>query len=134
MADELEKIVISQGEINSGTTFADGSSITVKSGGTLQDAKIPAGTGSLTLEAGAILSNTITIGVNAQITGTVDAGEADINLDLSDRKVEDGTIISNWNNLSSASSVSITVDAVNQDLAFLNIIVAADQGKDRGLA
>gem|GEM_PF-6230609 len=28
----------------------------------------------------------------------------------------------------------LDIDAVNQDLAFLNIIVAADQGKDRGLA
>ena len=28
----------------------------------------------------------------------------------------------------------LDIDAVNQNLAFLNIIVAADQGKDRGLA
>ena len=69
MADELDMIVISSGEISSGEIFGYGDTITVKSGGTLDDAYIPADAQSLTLEAGAILTNSITIGVNTLVQG-----------------------------------------------------------------
>ena len=62
MVDELDVIVISNGEISSGEIFGYGDTITVKSGGTLDDAYIPSSAGSLTLEAGAILTDSITIG------------------------------------------------------------------------
>ena len=111
MADKLDIIVISDGEISSGELFGFGDIITVKSGGTLDDAYIPSSSGSLTLEAGAILTDSITIGVNTLVTGEVNAEEADINLDISERKEEDGALISDWENIASANSVSITVDA-----------------------
>ena len=114
MADELEKIEISNGEISSGEIYGYGDNITVKSGATLDDAYIPSSAGSLTLEAGAILTDTITIGVNTTVEGIVDADEANLNLDISDRKEEDGVLISDWENISSANSISITVDS-NQD-------------------
>ncbi|MBR2509695.1 MAG: hypothetical protein IKB71_08095, partial [Lentisphaeria bacterium] len=114
MADELEKIEISNGEISSGEIYGYGDNITVKSGGTLDDAYIPSSAGSLTLEAGAILTDSITIGVNTTVQGVVNAGKADLNLDISDRKEEDGTLISDWENISSANSISITVNS-NQD-------------------
>ena len=114
MLDELDMVVISNGEISSGEIFGYGDTITVKSGGTLDDAYIPASAGSLTLEAGAILTDTITIGVNTTVQGVVNAGKADINLDISDRKEEDGVLISDWENISSANSISITVNS-NQD-------------------
>ena len=114
MAGEFEEIVISSGEISSGELFDYGDSLTVKSGGTLDDAYIASTAGSFTLEAGAILTDTITIGVNTIVQGEVDADKADIYLDISDRKEEDGTLISDWENISSANSLSITVSS-NQD-------------------
>ena len=105
MADELDMIVISSGEISSGEIFGYGDTITVKSGGTLDDAYIPADAQSLMLEAGAILTDTITIGVNTLVQGIIDADEADINLDISDRKEENGILISDWENISSANSL-----------------------------
>ena len=115
MTDELDMIVISNGEISSGEIFGYGDTITVKSGGTLDDAYIPSSAGSLILEAGAILTDTITIGGNTLVQGVVNAGNADINLDISDRKEENGVLISDWSNISSANSLSITVDSSNQD-------------------
>ena len=119
MADELDTIVISKGEISSEEIFSYGDNITVKAGGTLDDAYIPSSAGSLTLEAGAILTDSITIGVNTAVQGVVNAGKADINLDISNRKEEDGTLISDWKNISSAESVSITVSS-NQDIRNLH--------------
>ena len=52
MAGEFEEIVISSGEISTGEIFEYGDTITVKSGGTLDNAYIASTAGSFTLEAG----------------------------------------------------------------------------------
>ncbi|MBR1965441.1 MAG: hypothetical protein IKA22_02400, partial [Lentisphaeria bacterium] len=113
MADELEKIEISNGEISSGEIYGYGDNITVKSGGTLDDAYIPSSAGSLTLEAGAILTDNITIGVNTTVQGVVNAGKANLNLDISDRKEESGVLLSELSYVAS-KSLTVTVDN-NQD-------------------
>lgn len=111
--NELDKIVISNGEISSGQIYGYRENITVKSGGTLDDAYIPSSSGSLTLEAGAILTDSITIGVNTTVQGIVNAGKAALNLDISDRKEESGVLLSDLSYVAS-KSLTVTVDN-NQD-------------------
>ena len=109
---EPEEIIVSSGtEIASGETLVwekTGDTVRITSGGILNDTEIPWG-GTLILEEGAILQGTVRLGTDVLVNGVVDAAGADLELDISRRKEEYGTLL---NNLAfvAAATLSVIVD------------------------
>ncbi|MBP5411614.1 MAG: pre-peptidase C-terminal domain-containing protein, partial [Lachnospiraceae bacterium] len=87
-----------------------GDTVRITSGGVLNDAEIPWG-GTLILEDGAVLQGTVRLGTDVQVRGLVNATDAELELDISMRKEEYGTLLSN---LAFVAAASLTV-IVNPD-------------------
>ena len=110
--DEILEVVVSSGgsEGASGETLVwdlDGDILRVEGGAILSDTEVKWG-GTLILEGNAILQGTIRLGTDVILEGAVNAGEADIEIDISERKEEYGTQI-NYLALMEANSYSVIV-------------------------
>ena len=103
-------ITIASGEIADGKIWKAGESISVSAGGTLSNSEITAAANSLTLNANSVVSGALNVGASVTVNGTINAADADIIWNISDRKEEAGLL---WSNLasSSAKSYSIMVDS-----------------------
>jgi len=92
-----EIIVTSDSQIATGETLVwekTGETLRVTSGGVLNNTEIPWG-GTLILEEGAILQGTVRLGTDVQVKGIVNAENANIELDISNRKEEYGLQLDN---------------------------------------
>ena len=109
--DDTEIIVTSGSDDMSGETLVwekTGETVRVTSGGILQNTEIPWG-GTLVLEEGSILQGTVRVGADVLADGQVNASNANLELDISMRKEEYGTLLSDLT-LLAASSYTVLVD------------------------
>ena len=110
----MSTITIQSGETLSGGFYSAGEDIVIAAGGTISDSAVRYGASSLTFEAGATVTGTLTVAVNTSVQGAVTASAADIALDISRRKEEAGLVWSDWGATGGKS---------------LSVIVSPDQNK-----
>ena len=109
----MAEFIITNGETLADTSFGYGDSITIKKGGTLSNVVIPESVEIIMLEDGAAMTGIIKTAKELTIAGNVNAAQADLILDISDRKPEEPIMVSDWS-LLTADSLSVVVDP-NQD-------------------
>ena len=109
----MAEFIITNGETLADISFGYGDSITIKKGGTLSNVVIPESVETVMLEDGAALTGVIKTAKEFTISGNVNAAQADLILDISDRKPEETIMVSDWS-LLTADSLSVVVDP-NQD-------------------
>lgn len=85
----MQDYIIANGQTLADITFAYGDTILVQDGGTLSNSVVPRIITSFTLEDDVILNGRIKFAKEFTVSSSVDASEASLILDISERKPED---------------------------------------------
>jgi len=106
-------ITVLPGEEIRGAFYDAGEVISVGNGATLENVTVSAHAGSLTLDAGVIVSGTLTVGAETTLKGAIDIDEATLAWDITQRQEEDELL---WSDLAAAAAKSYTITvSPNQD-------------------
>ena len=107
------RVVVYNSGILSLTTIADSGTLFISSGGTVKDLNLSNG-GSMVVSSGGVLKGSIVLGGMMTLSGAVNASDASITLDVSQRTEYSSVLIANFYNI---------------DVAKYFVSVSADQGE-----
>ena len=105
-SSDLLYITIAAGELVEDTVWDYGEVVTIASGGKVSNVELTHRASSLTVEAGAVVSGSLTVASNVTVDAAADLSEADVVWNIAQRKKESGLL---WSDIGSVDVNSLTL-------------------------